>query len=72
MWSRALDARVEMSMSVRSRAAFLSDGLDRRVLVDGVRRIRRVMATGAMDEFRNSEMRPGPDCVVGGGRSVER
>ena len=40
---------------------FLSDGLDRRVLVDGVRWARRLMATSAMDGFRDAEMRPGPD-----------
>ena len=40
---------------------FLSDGLDRRVLVDGVRWARRLMATSAMDDFRNAEMKPGPD-----------
>ena len=40
---------------------FLSDGLDRRVLVDGVRWVRRIMATSAMDAFRDAETRPGPD-----------
>ena len=40
---------------------FLSDALDRRVLVDGVRWARRLMATRAMDGFRDAEIRPGPD-----------
>ena len=40
---------------------FLSDGLDRRVLVDGVRWVRRIMATSAMGEFRDTELKPGPD-----------
>ena len=39
---------------------FLSDGLDRQVLVDGVRWARRLMATSAMDHFRDAEMKPGP------------
>ena len=38
---------------------FLSDSLDRSVLVDGVRWVRRIMATSAMDGFRDSEMKPG-------------
>ena len=40
---------------------FLSDGLDRRVLVDGVRWARRLMATSAMDDFRDAELKPGPE-----------
>ena len=40
---------------------FLSDALDRRVLVDAVRWVRHIMATRAMDDFRDVEMKPGPD-----------
>ena len=42
------------------RLNFLSDPLDRRVLVDSVRWVRRIMATTAMDDFRDAEIRPGP------------
>lgn len=38
---------------------FLSDPLDRRVLVDSVRGVRRIMAAGAMDDFRDAELKPG-------------
>ena len=38
---------------------FLSDALDRRVLIDSVRWVRRVMATKAMDDFRDAELKPG-------------
>ena len=40
---------------------FLSDPLDRRVLIDSVRWVRRIIATSAMDDFRDGEMRPGPE-----------
>ena len=40
---------------------FLSDELDRRVLVDSVRWVRRVLAAKAMDDFRDREMKPGPE-----------
>ena len=43
------------------RLNFLSDALDRRVLVDAVRYARRIMATDAMEAFRDDEIRPGPD-----------
>ena len=43
------------------RLNFLSDSLDRRVLVDGVRWIRKIVGAGAMDEFRDFEMKPGPE-----------
>jgi len=42
---------------------FLSDPLDRRILIDGVRWVRRIMATRAMDAFRDAEMKPGPDVA---------
>ena len=38
---------------------FLSDELDRRVLIDSVRWVRRVMAAKAMDDFRDAELKPG-------------
>ena len=43
------------------RLNFLSDGLDRRILVDGVRWVRRIMTTRAMDELRDRELKPGPE-----------
>ena len=43
------------------RLNFLSDPLDRRVLVDSVRWVRRIMATSAMDGFRDAELRPGAE-----------
>ena len=43
------------------RLNFLSDPLDRRILVDSVRWVRRILATSAMDDFRHSEMRPGAE-----------
>lgn len=58
------------SIHIRSRDAseapavrfnFLSDPLDRRVLVDGIRWIRRIMATTAMDDFRDTEIQPGAE-----------
>ena len=44
-----------------SASNFLSDPLDRRILVDSVRWVRRIIATKAMDDFRDAEMRPGPE-----------
>ena len=40
---------------------FLSDPLDRRILVDSVRWVRRIMATSAMGDFRDFEMKPGAE-----------
>ena len=40
---------------------FLSDPLDRQTLVASVRWVRRIMATTAMDDFRDTEMKPGPE-----------
>ena len=40
---------------------FLSDELDRRVLIDSVRWVRRVLAAKAMDDFRDAELKPGPE-----------
>ena len=40
---------------------FLSDPLDRRILVDSVRWVRRIVGASAMDDFRDFEMKPGPE-----------
>ncbi len=40
---------------------FLSDPLDRRTLIDGVRKTREVIETKAMDELRGPEVAPGAD-----------
>ena len=43
------------------RLNFLSDPLDRRVLVDSVRWIRKIVGASAMDDLRDFEMKPGPE-----------
>ena len=43
------------------RLNFLSDPLDRRVLVDSVRWVRRIVGARAMDEFRDAELKPGAE-----------
>jgi choline dehydrogenase len=40
---------------------FLSDPLDRRTMLDGVRFMRRLASATALDGFRGAEMTPGPD-----------
>lgn len=43
------------------RLNFLSDPLDRRVLVDSVRWVRRIVGSKAMDDFRDAELKPGAE-----------
>ena len=43
------------------RLNFLSDPLDRRVLVDSVRWVRRIVGARAMDDFRDAELKPGAE-----------
>ena len=43
------------------RLNFLSDPLDRRVLVDSVRWVRRIVGASAMDDFRDAELKPGAE-----------
>ena len=43
------------------RLNFLSDSLDQRVLVDSVRWVRKIVGASAMDDFRDVEMKPGPE-----------
>jgi choline dehydrogenase len=43
------------------RLNFLSDPLDRRVLVDSVRWVRKIVGASAMDDFRDFEMKPGSE-----------
>ncbi len=43
------------------RLNFLSDPLDRRVLVDSVRWVRKIVGASAMDDFRDFEMKPGAE-----------
>ena len=43
------------------RLNFLSDPLDRRVLVDSVRWVRRIVGASAMDDFRDTELKPGAE-----------
>lgn len=40
---------------------FLSDPVDRRVMVDGVKLIRRIGSAAPLDQFRDEEIDPGPD-----------
>ncbi len=45
---------------------FLSDELDRRTLVGGVRQVRRIVNASAMDGFRDAEVKPGAEVETDG------